>query len=303
MKTLLTLIAATCFTGAALGQLPGQPPKPDPAYKAYEVWMGNWQYEGQAQDSPLGPGGKFSGKMTVRPILDGFFVEFRAQEKTPLGDLETIEFDWYDVAAKNYPFQAYINIGAVSSGSATVSGNVWKGSGTFTYKGVQYQTRGETTFTADGVVNTWRSEISTDGKTWALFSEGKGTKVASAQGEQELIDLEKAWTEAVVKRDLAFFDRITADEHTLTAPDGTVMTKAQQVALVKSGEYTVTSAVQDAIKVWIYGDVAVVTGLCTEKSQFKGKDSSGQYRWTDTFIKRDGRWQCVATHASKVAQE
>ena len=39
------------------------------------------------------------------------------------------------------------------------------------------------------------------------------------------------------------------------------------------------------------------------KAEFKGKDISGQYRWTDTFIKRNGRWQCVATHASNVAQK
>jgi hypothetical protein len=34
--------------------------------------------------------------------------------------------------------------------------------------------------------------------------------------------------------------------------------------------------------------------------QYKGKDISGQYRWTDVFVKRQGRWQVVATHASQI---
>jgi ketosteroid isomerase-like protein len=48
------------------------------------------------------------------------------------------------------------------------------------------------------------------------------------------------------------------------------------------------------------GDTAVVHGLWTEKSTLNGKDTSGQYRFTDTFIKRDGRWQAVATFSTKL---
>jgi ketosteroid isomerase-like protein len=57
----------------------------------------------------------------------------------------------------------------------------------------------------------------------------------------------------------------------------------------------------DDMKVRVYGDEAVVTGRNTTKGQFKGRDISGQYRWTDTWAKRNGRWQCVAEHDSKIA--
>ena len=37
--------------------------------------------------------------------------------------------------------------------------------------------------------------------------------------------------------------------------------------------------------------------------QYKGKDISGQYRFTDTWIKKAGRWQCVATAGTKITKK
>jgi ketosteroid isomerase-like protein len=48
-----------------------------------------------------------------------------------------------------------------------------------------------------------------------------------------------------------------------------------------------------------YGNAAVViTHYTTVKEQYKGKDISGSYRTIDTWVKRAGRWQCVATACS-----
>jgi len=64
-----------------------------------------------------------------------------------------------------------------------------------------------------------------------------------------------------------------------------------------------TSFAWTDMKVHVYGDTAIVTGLNTTKGTFKGKDTSGAYRFTDVFVKRDGRWQVVATRASLVAKK
>jgi ketosteroid isomerase-like protein len=125
----------------------------------------------------------------------------------------------------------------------------------------------------------------------------------SGSVEQELIKLEKQWGDALVKPDLAFLDQICADDWIFTDPDGNVWTKAQSLSLLKSGEDVYTSLATDDWKVHVYGDVAVVTARNTVKETFKGKDVSGQARFTDTFVKRAGRWQCVATHASRIPQK
>jgi len=72
---------------------------------------------------------------------------------------------------------------------------------------------------------------------------------------------------------------------------------------LKSGALTLTSLVADEMKVRVYGDAAVVTGRNTLKGKYQGMDINGQIRWTDTWVKHGGRWQCAATHGSKVAQK
>ncbi len=121
--------------------------------------------------------------------------------------------------------------------------------------------------------------------------------------EQELIKLENGWNDALVKHDWAFLEQILADNSLHTDSDGAVSTKAQVIAYFKSGEILITSAVADDFKVRVYGDAAVVSFRCTDKSQSKGKDTSSQGRITDTWVKLAGRWRCVAGHESRITQK
>jgi ketosteroid isomerase-like protein len=122
--------------------------------------------------------------------------------------------------------------------------------------------------------------------------------------DQELIKLENEWGEALVKHDWAFLDQILADDYIWTDPDGNSWTKTELLASLKSGEDVITSAVTEGIRVRIYGDAAVVRGRTTVKEQCKGKDISGEYRWTDMWVKDyAGRWRCVADHSSRIVAQ
>lgn len=127
--------------------------------------------------------------------------------------------------------------------------------------------------------------------------------------EQELIKLENEWADAWAKGDVAFFERIEADDYTWTSPSGEVWTKARDLALVKSmksvksREAVITSWEIAEMKVRVYGDAAVVTGRDIIKETHEGKEINRQERWTDTWVKRDGHWQCVAGHVSEIAQK
>jgi mRNA-degrading endonuclease RelE of RelBE toxin-antitoxin system len=125
----------------------------------------------------------------------------------------------------------------------------------------------------------------------------------SGSVEQELIKLEKDWANALVKADLAFIEGTLADDYISTDSEGSVGTKNQEIATLKSGDYVLISTVLDNFKVHVYGDAAVYSGRSTDKAQFKGKDISGRYQWTDTWVKRGGCWQCVASHGSRIAQK
>jgi ketosteroid isomerase-like protein len=140
---------------------------------------------------------------------------------------------------------------------------------------------------------------------WLIFGQVKPTQIPtkSTGVEQELIKLENEWGDALIKSDVAFLGRILADDYVSTDFEGTVWTKAQLLAGLKSGEAAMTSTVLDDIKVRVYGDTAIVWGRTTEKFQLKGKDISGQFQWTDTWVRLAGRWQCVAGHGSKIVKK
>jgi ketosteroid isomerase-like protein len=120
--------------------------------------------------------------------------------------------------------------------------------------------------------------------------------------EQELIKLENDLNDATVKHDGAFFDKILANDYMSTDFDGNVGTKPEFLEWLTSKDYAISSSITDDLKVRIYGSAAVVTGRTTTVNElYNGKDLSGQYRWTDMWVKDNlGRWRCVATHVSKI---
>ena len=120
--------------------------------------------------------------------------------------------------------------------------------------------------------------------------------------EQTLMKIERDGLAALLKKDIAAFGRIFADDAVVITPDGSAQTKAQLLADVKSGDLVVESSEISDMKVRAYGDTAVVTYVTTDKGKFKGQDISGRYRWTDVFVRRAGTWQVVAGHGTPIQQ-
>ena len=139
-----------------------------------------------------------------------------------------------------------------------------------------------------------------------LLGQAKPQTAAPAKGtsaEQELTKLTNDWNAAMAKRDVAALERILSDDWISCDEEG-VGTKAQFLADLKSGDYALSSTVVHEMNVRAYGNAAVViTHYTTVKEQYKGKDISGSYRTIDTWVRRGGRWQCVATAGSKIAQK
>jgi ketosteroid isomerase-like protein len=77
----------------------------------------------------------------------------------------------------------------------------------------------------------------------------------------------------------------------------------QQLGMELKPKEAEKKLVTDDMKARIYGDAAVVTGRSTIKGTLKGTNISGQERSTDTWIKREGRWICAASHSSAIAQK
>ncbi|HKG67521.1 MAG TPA: nuclear transport factor 2 family protein [Segetibacter sp.] len=119
--------------------------------------------------------------------------------------------------------------------------------------------------------------------------------------EQNLKRIEQELTDALLKGDASVFERYLADAFIFTGPDGVVMSKAEFIAPIKSGDLKFESSKLDDMKVKLYGNTAVVTYQSTDKGTYKGNDLSGQYRWIDVFVKQGEGWQIVATQGTRIA--
>jgi ketosteroid isomerase-like protein len=118
--------------------------------------------------------------------------------------------------------------------------------------------------------------------------------------EQEIRAMEKLWNESRVRADVAALDRLLADGWTVTHGDGTINTKAEYLADLKSGARKFFADVkQDDFTVRLYGDTAVAAGLSDSKVEYKGKPSGGALRFTRVYVKRDGRWSMIVSHATR----
>ncbi len=118
--------------------------------------------------------------------------------------------------------------------------------------------------------------------------------------QQILIELERSWNEAFYRKDLALIEKILAEEFTATYEDGTRGDKKKELDLAANFNQQVESAVQDEFSVKIYRDTAVVWFSLKVVGTKRGERSELTLRYTDVFVMRDGRWQCVSSQSTRV---
>jgi ketosteroid isomerase-like protein len=121
--------------------------------------------------------------------------------------------------------------------------------------------------------------------------------------EEELLKLEEEFAEAIVSNDLEGIGRLVADDWIIIGPDGEIVDRVRFFEVIKSGALTHDTMESEDFRVRVYGDSAVVTGITRTKGKFMGQEFSTQERATDVFVKRDGRWQCVLTHLTRLPQK
>ena len=114
--------------------------------------------------------------------------------------------------------------------------------------------------------------------------------------------MEKDRAQAVVKKDTATLEKMTADDYQLIDTNGKMRSKAETMDAIKSGAITIQSNDVDDLKVQVYGNAAVVTGRSSPKGTIDGKDISGPIRFTRVYVKRNGTWQSVLFQQTRIAE-
>ena len=133
-----------------------------------------------------------------------------------------------------------------------------------------------------------------------MLSLAVGQQMSKSSGvEDQIKKNEQDWAQATIKEGTAAVDRYEADDIVTTDPSGRVTDKAQDKKDLSSNDLKFASMDLSDLTVHVYGNTAVAAGANTLKGTYKGQDISGKYRFTDTWVKRNGKWQVVASQSTK----
>ena len=116
-------------------------------------------------------------------------------------------------------------------------------------------------------------------------------KYDEKEAERYIVESERQWAESVATGDTTVLERILADDFVGVDPKGPFYDKAKMIADTREApKYFVSNHAND-VKVRFYGDTAVAQGSETWERR---SGERGRFVWTDTWVRRNGKWQMVA---------
>ena len=126
--------------------------------------------------------------------------------------------------------------------------------------------------------------------------------------QAEVLQAGRDWIKAGETYDVEALRRIVADDAVLVYPDGTSGTKAEEVRIAETKAITGDGwevfdpkvTVLSADSAFITGRSRLKNGQYKEPNMKRAIDISGEYRYLDVYAKRDGRWQVIASQATKI---
>jgi hypothetical protein len=115
-----------------------------------------------------------------------------------------------------------------------------------------------------------------------------------------IMSLESAWNQAEVQHDPRAMSMLLADRFSYTDSDGSVMNKNQWLDLMKKETSTFEQLGNSGIAVYLYADVALVTGGYRERVKLKRNSVVRSGRFIDVWIKQNGEWKCIGGQSTLI---
>jgi ketosteroid isomerase-like protein len=115
-----------------------------------------------------------------------------------------------------------------------------------------------------------------------------------------IIALENAWNQAEWQKDQAALSMLLAPDLIYVEYDGTLMNRTEYLASMLSASLHPSRITNDSISVHVYVGFAVANGVYRENGVKNGKPYSVHTRFTDTWIRRNQIWVCVASQSTRL---
>jgi ketosteroid isomerase-like protein len=118
--------------------------------------------------------------------------------------------------------------------------------------------------------------------------------------ESQIIAFENLWNQTQIAHDAQAMEQMLDPDFVLTDYDGSVQDRAQFLASIRDKSNQLTVEVSQDMKLHRHGDTVIVTGATQERGTLKGKPYEHHGRFTDTWIRRDYRWLCIASQLALI---
>jgi ketosteroid isomerase-like protein len=112
--------------------------------------------------------------------------------------------------------------------------------------------------------------------------------------------LEDEMNTAFNRYDAATLSRLWGDDLSFISPNGTIATKAERLAGLKSVPANIPVSTNESVSVKVYGDIAVAIVVSRWTGTTDGKTTSTLFRATHVWARRSGDWKLVAAHVSQL---
>ncbi len=125
--------------------------------------------------------------------------------------------------------------------------------------------------------------------------------VGADEGRDAFLAIDASWNSLRLESDVEGLERLLCDDWLLTHSDGRVQDKADYLRELSSRTRANQAIENQEVEVRLHGDTAVVTGTSVQAGTRNGQPWSGRFRFTRTWIRRDGEWRMLASHSSRIA--
>ncbi len=175
MRVFASLAVAVVLASSGVA---AQPPKPTPGpeHKRLANFVGQWKYEGEVKESPLGPAGKVSGSETCEWFAGRFHLVCHTKGTGPRGPVTGMSVMGYDQMQKAYTYYAASSLGDNIFVRGQVQGKVWTWSDEATIEGKKMKIVATVTEETP-TTNSFKLEVGVDGGPMTVVETGKSTKV------------------------------------------------------------------------------------------------------------------------------
>ena len=119
--------------------------------------------------------------------------------------------------------------------------------------------------------------------------------------ELELIEVNERRIRALIDADFETLSQYIADEMIYTSPKGKTMTRDEVFKGFRDGIVRAEKMTMSNVQARVVGDAGVVTYTADSVTRDQHGSVAAVVQATATYVRRDGRWQLLASHSTPVS--